>query len=104
MVKACSGRQFGLCRQSTYRTVFLPTTSMSGFKPQSLQTSTTPSLSLQSGSTSNPSTVLPGPLSMLHLSPHTPSADSPPFNPYCPALQPPTPTPNHPNHHLTPNM
>src|SRR5258708_38021366 len=68
--------------------------SMSGFKPQSLQTLTTPSSSWQQGSTSNPSTVLLGPSSVLHLSPNTPSGDSPQFNPYHTALKTPTLTPN----------
>src|SRR5258708_15136934 len=77
---------------------------MSGFEPQSLQTSTTPSSSQQQGSTSNPSTVLPGPLSIPHLSPNTPSGDSPQFNPYCTALKTPTPTPNNPGAKLKPNM
>src|SRR5258707_15158775 len=77
---------------------------MSGFKPQSLQTSTTPSSSWQQGSTSNPSTALPGPLSILHLSPDTPSGDSPQFNPYHAALKNPTPTPDNPDGKLKPNM
>src|SRR5260221_11487 len=78
--------------------------SMSGFEPQSLQTSTTPSLSWQQGLTSNPSTALPGPLSILHLSPNTPSGDSPQFNPYCATLKTPTLTPNNPDSELKPNM
>src|SRR6266478_7762838 len=77
---------------------------MSGFKPQSLQTSTTPSSSWQQGSTSNPSTVLLGPLSILHLSPDTPSGDSPQFNPYHATLETPTLTPNNPDSKLKPNM
>src|SRR6266436_4706180 len=78
--------------------------SMSGFKPQSLQTLTTPSLSWQQGSTSNPSTVLPGPSSILHLSPNTPSGNSPQFNSYHAALETPTPTPNNLDGELKPNM
>src|SRR6266436_6158622 len=77
---------------------------MSGFEPQSLQTSATPSLSQQQGSTSNPSTALPGPSSIPHLSPDTPSGDSPQFNPYCATLKTPTPTPNNPDSELKPNM
>src|SRR5258708_1444905 len=77
---------------------------MSGFKPQSLQTSTTPSSSWQQGSTSNPSTVLPGPLSVPHLLTNTPSGDSPQFNPYHTALKTPTPTPDNPDAELKPNM
>src|SRR5258708_8473786 len=77
---------------------------MSGFEPQSLQTSTTPSSSQQQGSTSNPSTALPGPLSIPHLSPDTPSGDSPQFNPYHTTLETPTPTPNNPDAKLKPNM
>src|SRR5258708_9008252 len=77
---------------------------MSGFEPQSLQTSTTPSLSWQQGLTSNPSTALLGPLSVLHLSPDTPSGDSPQFNPYHATLKTPTPTPNNPDGELKPNM
>src|SRR5258708_20866376 len=77
---------------------------MSGFKPQSLQTLTTPSLSQQQGSTSNPSTAFLGPLSIPHLSPNTPSGDSPQFNPYHTALETPTPTPNNPDAELKPNM
>src|SRR5260221_716364 len=67
---------------------------MSGFKPQSLQTLTTPSLSWQQGLTSNPSTALLGPSSIPHLSPNTPSGNSPQFNPYHTTLETPTPTPN----------
>src|SRR5258708_7880672 len=78
--------------------------SMSGFKRQSLQTLTTPSSSWQQGSTSNPSTVLPGPSSILHLSPNTPSGDSPQFNPYRATLKTPTLTPNNPDGQLKPNM
>src|SRR6266481_8656898 len=78
--------------------------SMSGFEPQSLQTSTTPSSSWQQGLTSNPSTALLGPLSIPHLSPDTPSGDSPQFNPYCAALETPTPTPDNPDGKLKPNM
>src|SRR5258707_2126886 len=78
--------------------------SMSGFKPQSLQTSTTPSSSQQQGLTSNPSTALPGPSSIPHLSPNSPSGDSPQFNPYCTALETPTPTPDNPDTELKPNM
>src|SRR5258707_7156237 len=77
---------------------------MSGFEPQSLQTSTTPSSSWQQGSTSNPSTALPGPSSIPHLSPDTPSGDSPQFNPYHTALETPTPTPDNPDAKLKPNM
>src|SRR5258708_2546700 len=77
---------------------------MSGFEPQSLQTSTTPSSSWQQGSTSNPSTALLGPLSILHLSPDTPSGNSPQFNPYCAALETPTLTPDNPDGELKPNM
>src|SRR5258707_13307197 len=77
---------------------------MSGFEPQSLQTSTTPSLSWQQGSTSNPSTALLGPLSILHLSPDTSSGNSPQFNPYCAALKTPTLTPDNPDGELKPNM
>src|SRR5258707_4180703 len=77
---------------------------MSGFEPQSLQTSTTPSSSWQQGSTSNPSTALLGPLSILHLSPNTPSGNSPQFNPYHATLETPTPTPNNPDGELKPNM
>ncbi len=78
--------------------------SMSGFEPQSLQTLTTPSLSWQQGSTSNPSTVLLGPSSIPHLSPNTPSGNSPQFNPYHTTLKTPTPTPNNPDAKLKPNM
>src|SRR5258708_11237848 len=74
--------------------------SMSGFEPQSLQTLTTPSSSWQRGSTSNPSTVLPGPSSIPHLSPDTPSGDSPQFNPYHTTLK----TPDNPDAELKPNM
>src|SRR5258708_6536037 len=77
---------------------------MSGFKPQSLQTLTTPPSSWQQGSTSNPSTALLGPLSVPHLSPDTPSGDSPQFNPYCTALETPTPTPDNPDAKLKQNM
>src|SRR5258705_12554792 len=77
---------------------------MSRFEPQSLQTSTTPSSSWQQGSTSNPSTALPGPLSIPHLSPNTPSGNSPQFNPYCTTLETPTPTPDNPDTELKPNM
>src|SRR5258705_10196858 len=77
---------------------------MSGFEPQSLQTLTTPSLSWQQGSTSNPSTALLGPSSVLHLSPDTPSGDSPQFNPYHATLETPTLTPNNPDSKLKPNM
>src|SRR5258708_1444906 len=77
---------------------------MSGFKPQSLQTSTTPSLSWQRGLTSNPSTALLGPLSVPHLLTNTPSGDSPKFNPYRTALKTPTPTPDNPDAELKPNM
>src|SRR6266436_1208114 len=63
---------------------------MSGFKPQSLQTLTTPSLSQQQGLTSNPSTVLPGP-----------SGNSPPCHA---ALKTPTLTPDNPDSELKPNM
>src|SRR5258707_14978710 len=77
---------------------------MSGFKPQSLQTLTTPSLSWQQGLTSNPSTALPGPSSIPHLSPDTPSGNSPQFNPYHTTLETPTPTPNNPDAKLKPNM
>src|SRR5258705_4081553 len=77
---------------------------ISGFKPQSLQTSATPSLSQQRDSTSNPSTALLGPSSVLHLSPDTPSGDSPQFNPYCATLETPTLTPNNPDGELKPNM
>src|SRR5258708_8372960 len=78
--------------------------SMSGFEPQSLQTLTTPSSSQQQGSTSNPSTALLGPSSVPHLSPDTPSGDSPQFNPYHTALKTPTPTPDNPDAKLKPNM
>src|SRR5260221_5193827 len=78
--------------------------SMSGFEPQSLQTSTTPSSSWQQGLTSNPSTALLGPSSVPHLSPDTPSGNSPQFNPYCTALKTPTPTPDNPDAKLKPNM
>src|SRR5258707_9577881 len=78
--------------------------SMSGFKPQSLQTSATPSSSWQQGLTSNPSTVLLGPSSILHLSPNTPSGNSPQFNPYHATLETPTPTPDNPDGELKPNM
>src|SRR5260221_10535053 len=77
---------------------------MSGFKPQSLQTLTTPSSSWQRGSTSNPSTALPGPSSVPHLSPNTPSGDSPQFNPYCTVLETATATPDNPDTELKPNM
>src|SRR5260221_12269642 len=77
---------------------------MSGFEPQSLQTLTTPSSSQQQGLTSNPSTALLGPLSILHLSPNTPSGDSPQFNPYHAALETPTLTPDNPDGELKPNM
>src|SRR5258708_12209468 len=78
--------------------------SMSGFKPQSLQTLTTPSLSWQQGSTSNPFTALPGPSSILHFSPDTPSGDSPQFNPYHATLETPTLTPDNPDCELKPNI
>src|SRR5258708_7065823 len=78
--------------------------SMSGFEPQSLQTSTSPSSSWQRGSTSNPSTALPGPSSIPHLSPDTPSGNSPQFNPYHTTLETPTPTPDNPDAELKPNM
>src|SRR5258708_13945065 len=78
--------------------------SMSGFKPQSIQTSATPSSSWQQGSTSNSSTALPGPLSVPYLSPDTPSGDSPQFNPYHATLETPTPTPDNPDGKLKPNM
>src|SRR5260221_144061 len=78
--------------------------SMSGFEPQSLQTSTTPSLSWQEGLTSNSSTALLGHLSILHLSPDTPSGNSPQFNPYCANLKTPTPMPDNPDSELKPNM
>src|SRR5260370_30411107 len=77
---------------------------MSGFKPQSLQTLATPSSSWQQGSTSNPSTALLGPSSIPHLSPDTPSGNSPQFNPYCTALETPTPTPDNPDAKWKPNM
>src|SRR5260370_6007697 len=77
---------------------------MSGFEPQSLQTSTTPSSSQQQGLASNPSTALPGPSSIPHLSPDTPSGDSPKFNPYHTTLETPTPTPDNPDTELKPNM
>src|SRR5258708_17098152 len=77
---------------------------MSGFKPQSLQTLATPSSSWQQGSTSNPSTALLGPSSVPHLSPDTPSGDSPQFNPYHTALETPTPTLENPDAELKPNM
>src|SRR5258705_5078339 len=77
---------------------------MSGFEPQSLQTSTTPSLSWQQGLTSNPSTALLGPSSIPHLSPDTPSGNSPQFNPYHTALEAPAPTPDNPDTELKPNM
>src|SRR5260370_26998550 len=77
---------------------------MSGFEPQSLQTLTPPSSSQQQGSTSNPSTALLGPSSIPHLSPDTPSGDSPQFNPYCTTLETPTPTPDNPDAELKPNM
>src|SRR5260370_26706277 len=77
---------------------------MSGFEPQSLQTSTTPSSSQQQGLASNPSTALPGPSSIPHLSPDTPSGDSPQFNPYHTTLETPTPTPDNPDAKLKPNM
>src|SRR5258708_23659634 len=77
---------------------------MSGFEPQSLQTLTTPSSSKQQGLTSNPSTVLLGPLSIPHLSPNTPLVNSPQFNPYHTSLETPTPTPNNPDAKLKPNM
>src|SRR5260221_11598301 len=77
---------------------------MSGFEPQSLQTLTTPSSSWQQGLTSNPATALLGPLSIPHLSPDTPSGDSPQFNPHHTALKTPTPTPDNPDTELKPNM
>src|SRR5260370_10730771 len=87
-------------------------THMSGYEPQSQkcivqQTSTsTPAMSvvsLQQGSTSTPSTVLLGPLSIPHLSPSTPSGDSP-FNPYCATLKTPTLMFNHLNCESKPNL
>src|SRR5260370_15153627 len=87
-------------------------THMSGYEPQSQkcivqQTSTpTPATSVaspQQGSTSAPSMALPGPSSVPHLSPSTPSGDSP-FNPYCAALETPTPMFNHLNCELKPNL
>src|SRR5260370_32689713 len=57
----------------------------------------------QQGSTSTPSTVLPGPSSVPHLSPSTPSGDSP-FNPYCATLKTPTLTFNHLNCESKPNL
>src|SRR5258708_13655189 len=77
---------------------------MSGFEPQSLQTSTTPSSSWQQGSTSNPSTVLPGLSSILHFAINSSSGDSPQFNPYHAALETPTLTPDNPDGKLKPNM
>src|SRR6266850_3642279 len=82
---------------------------MSGYEPQSQQhiiqqTSTsTPAMSVQQGSTSTPSMGLPGPSSIPHLSPSTPSGDSP-FNPYCATLETPTPTFDHLNCKLKPNL
>src|SRR6266478_6009927 len=85
---------------------------MSGYEPQSQkrivqQTLTsTPAMSvvsLQQGSTSTPSTVLLGPLSIPHLSPSTPSGDSP-FNPYCATLKTPTLMFDHLNCELKPNL
>src|SRR5260370_40193152 len=76
---------------------------MSGYEPQSQKcivqqtlasTPATSVASLQQGSTSTPSMALPGPLSVPHLSPSTPSGDSP-FNPYCATLKTPTPTFGH---------
>src|SRR5260370_42074151 len=82
---------------------------MSDYEPQSQQcivqqTSTsTPAMSVQQGSTSTHSTGLPGPLSVPHLSPSTPSGDSL-FNPYHATLETPTPTLNHLNCELKPNL
>src|SRR6266850_7272455 len=84
-------------------------THMSGYEPQSQQcivqqTSTsTPATSVQQGSTSTPSMGLPGPLSVPHLSPSTPSSDSP-FNPYHATLETPTLTFDHLNCELKPNL
>src|SRR5258708_3626124 len=94
----------GVYRRDTHRTIIPPTKSLSGFQPQSPQNSTTPSSSWQQGLTSNPSTALLGPSSVPHLSPNTPSGDSPQFNPYHTALETPTPTPNNPDAKLKPNM
>src|SRR6266478_2520404 len=69
--------------------------------PQTL--TSTPAMSVQQGSTSTPSTGLPGPLSIPHLSPSTPSGDSP-FNPYCATLKTPTPMLNHLDCKLKPNL
>src|SRR5260370_39303669 len=85
---------------------------MSGYEPQSQkcivqQTSTsTPTasvVSLQQGSAPTPSTMLLGPSCIPHLSSSTPSGDSP-FNPYHAALKTPTPTFNHLNCKLKPNL
>src|SRR6266850_6277605 len=85
---------------------------MSGYEPQSQKhivqqtlnsTPATYVASLQQGSTSTPSTVLPGPSSVPHLSPSTPSGDSP-FNPYHATLETPTPMLDHLNCELKPNL
>src|SRR6266478_8062093 len=85
---------------------------MSGYEPQSQkcivqQTLTsTPATSVaspQQGSASAPSMALPGPSSVPHLSPSTPSGDSP-FNPYCAALETPTLMFDHLNCKLKPNL
>src|SRR5260370_40396975 len=85
---------------------------MSGYEPQSQKCivqqtlSSTPAMSfasLQQGSTSTPSMALLGPSSIPHLSPSTPSGDSP-FNPYHAALKTPTLMFNHLNCKLKPNL
>src|SRR5260370_32996937 len=82
---------------------------MSGYEPQSQQCivqqtlTSTPAMSVQQGSTSTPSMGLPGPLSIPHLSPSTPSGDSP-FNPYCATLKTPTLMLDHLDCKLKPNL
>src|SRR5260370_26221023 len=87
-------------------------THMSGYEPQSqkciVQQPSTPTpatsvASPQQGSTSAPSMALPGPLSIPHLSPSTPSGDSP-FNPYHATLETPTLMFDHLNCKLKPNL
>ena|SRR5258705_3089778 len=48
--------------------------------------------------------VLPGPLSVPHLLPDTPSGNSPQFNPYCATLETPILTPDSPDGELKPKM
>src|SRR5260370_14108676 len=71
---------------------------MSGYEPQSQQHI------VQQTSASTPSTALLGPSSIPHLSPSTPSGNSPQFDPYCAALKTPIPMSDHPNCKLKPNL